>query len=516
MPSFTNIGAYVDSGTMVDTWATVGSCAQIGKNVHLSGGVGIGGVLEPPNALPVVIEDEAIIGSRSMIVEGARVGKGAVVGVGHEPVRLYAGHRRADRRGDQQGAHPGLVRRGRRHAPARVPRRRRSGIPSVLVLKRLEPGHATTSPSSTTCCATTASMPDALPLDLFGDVRALTAALVDVESVSGGEKALADAVESALATLPHLSVVRDGEAVVARTELGHAERVVIAGHLDTVPLAGNLPSRVEGDLLYGCGTSDMKSGVAVALKLAAAVPAPGRDVTYVFYDCEEIEAARNGLARLARTRPDLLAGDFAVLMEPTGGEIEGGCQGTLRAEIVTRGRRAHSARSWHGVNAVHAAEPVLARLNAYQAREPVVDGLAYHEGLNAVGVSGGVAGNVIPDECVVTVNYRFAPDRSLEEARDHVREVFDGYEVRFTDGADGARPGLTHPVAAAFARAIGGTPRAKLGWTDVSLFSALGVPAVNYGPGDPNLAHQQGEYVSLAAIVDCERRMLAWLAPSAP
>ncbi|MFC4532500.1 succinyl-diaminopimelate desuccinylase [Sphaerisporangium dianthi] len=357
-------------------------------------------------------------------------------------------------------------------------------------------------------------MPDAPPLDLGGDVGALTAALVDVESVSGDEKTLADAVEAALRPLPHLTVVRDGEAVVARTELGRAERVVIAGHIDTVPLAGNLPSRAEGDLLYGCGTSDMKSGVAVALKLAAGVPAPVRDVTYVFYDCEEVEAVRNGLGRLARTRPELLAGDFAVLMEPTSGEIEGGCQGTLRAQVVVRGRRSHSARSWYGVNAVHGAEAVLARLNAYQAREPVVDGLAYHEGLNAVGITGGVAGNVIPDECVVTVNHRFAPDRSMEEAQQHVREVFEGYEVRFTDGSPGARPGLTHPVASAFVAAIGGTPRAKLGWTDVSLFSSLGVPAVNYGPGDPNLAHQQGEYVSLEMVAGCERRMTAWL--SAP
>ncbi|WP_214412763.1 succinyl-diaminopimelate desuccinylase [Sphaerisporangium fuscum] len=348
-------------------------------------------------------------------------------------------------------------------------------------------------------------------IDLAADVRDLTAAIVDIESVSGDEKALADAVEAALAPLPHLTVVRDGDAVVARTGLGRAERVVIAGHIDTVPLAGNLPSRVEGDLLYGCGTSDMKSGVAVALKLAAYVPEPARDVTYVFYDCEEVEAERNGLARLARTRPELLEGDFAVLMEPTDGEIEGGCQGTLRADIVTRGKRSHSARSWFGVNAIHAAAPILDRLTAYQAREPVVDGLAYHEGLNAVGVSGGVAGNVIPDECVITVNYRFAPDRSLEQAQDHVREVFDGYEVRFTDGVAGARPGLTHPVASAFARAIGGTPRAKLGWTDVSRFSELGVPAVNYGPGDPNLAHQQGEYASLSKIVECEQRMLSWL-----
>ncbi|MEO3811982.1 succinyl-diaminopimelate desuccinylase [Sphaerisporangium sp. B11E5] len=358
-------------------------------------------------------------------------------------------------------------------------------------------------------------MPDTPPLDLSSDVRDLTAALVDVESVSGGEKPLADMIEAALAPLPHLSVVRDGDAVVARTGGGRAERVVIAGHIDTVPVAGNLPSRVEDGLLYGCGTSDMKSGVAVALKLAAALERPSRDVSYVFYECEEVDASRNGLGRLSRTRPELLAGDFAVLMEPTGGEIEGGCQGTLRAEIATTGRRAHSARSWLGVNAIHAVAPVLDRLNSYRPREPVVDGLAYREGLNAVGITGGVAGNVVPDACVVTVNYRFAPDRSLDEAQDHIRELFDGYAVRFTDGAPGARPGLTHPVAAAFAEMIGGEPRAKLGWTDVSLFSRLGVPAVNYGPGDPHVAHQQGEYVELEKIVACERRMLRWLGTGA-
>ncbi|NUW35249.1 succinyl-diaminopimelate desuccinylase [Nonomuraea sp. SMC257] len=348
-------------------------------------------------------------------------------------------------------------------------------------------------------------------LDLTQDVRDLTAAIVDIESVSGGERALADAVERALGVLPHLKVERSGETVVARTSLGRGERVLIAGHLDTVPVHGNLPSRVEGDLLYGCGTSDMKAGVAVALKLAAALPAPNRDVTYVFYDCEEVEAERNGLNRIARDHADWLAADFAVLMEPTDGVIEGGCQGTLRAEVVVRGKRAHSARSWFGVNAIHGVEPVLARLNAYQARRPVVDGLEYHEGLNAVGVRGGVAGNVIPDLCVVTVNYRFAPDLSEEQAREHVREVFDGFEVEFTDSAPAARPGLTHPVAAAFAAAVGGEPRAKLGWTDVARFSALGVPAVNYGPGDPNLAHQQGEYVALPKIVESERAMLAWL-----
>ncbi|WP_433327707.1 succinyl-diaminopimelate desuccinylase [Spirillospora sp. CA-294931] len=349
-------------------------------------------------------------------------------------------------------------------------------------------------------------------LDLFSDVADLTAAVVDIESVSGGEKALADAVEEALRALPHLAVERDGDTVVARTGLGRPERVILAGHLDTVPLNGNLPSRVEGDRLYGCGTTDMKSGVAVALRLAATVPEPSRDLTFVFYECEEVEADRNGLKRVARDRPELLAGDFAVLMEPTGGLIEGGCQGTMRAEITVRGERAHSARAWMGSNAIHAAGGVLDVLRAYEPTKPVVDGLEYHEGLNAVFVRGGVAGNVIPDECVVTVNYRFAPDKSLARAEEYVREVFADFEVAIVDAAAAARPGLTHPAAAAFVAASGAEVRAKLGWTDVSLFSLLGVPAVNFGPGDPPLAHTKNEYVEIPLIADCERRMRAWLA----
>jgi len=349
-------------------------------------------------------------------------------------------------------------------------------------------------------------------LDLSLAAPDLTAQLVDAESVSGAEKPLADAIEAALRRLPHLATHRDGNAVVARTSLGRDERVILAGHIDTVPVAGNLPSRLERDAIYGCGTSDMKSGVAVQLRLATLLPEPNRDVTYVFYDCEEVEAKRNGLLRISRTSPDLLAGDLAVLMEPTGGLVEGGCQGTLRAEIVATGTRAHSGRSWLGVNAIHQAGRILDVLRAYQPAEPEVDGLTYHEGLNAVFISGGVAGNVIPDECVVTVNFRFAPDRSADQAADHVRELFAGFQVRVTDVTGGARPGLAEPAAASFVTAMGGKPRAKLGWTDVARFASLGIAAVNYGPGDPQLAHRADEHVDVAAITDCETKLLAWLA----
>jgi succinyl-diaminopimelate desuccinylase len=354
-----------------------------------------------------------------------------------------------------------------------------------------------------------------LHLDLSVDAVTLTAALCDVESVSGDETRLADAVEAALRALPHLEVLRDGDAVVARTRLGRAERVVLAGHLDTVPIAGNVPSRLEGDrlsgVLHGRGSVDMKGGVAVQLRIAATVPEPSRDVTYVFYDHEEVEAALNGLGRLATAHPDWIAGDFAVLLEPTAATVEGGCNGTLRVEVTTHGRAAHSARSWMGHNAIHDAGRVLARLQAYAPREVSVQGLVYREGLNAVGISGGIAGNVIPDRCVVTVNYRFAPDRTPAEAANHLRELFDGFELTVVDASPGARPGLDHPAAAAFVTAIGGEPRPKYGWTDVARFSALGVPAVNFGPGDSQLAHADDERCPVQDILRCEEALRRWL-----
>ena len=354
-------------------------------------------------------------------------------------------------------------------------------------------------------------------IDLNQDIATLTAALVDVYSESGHETELADAVEVALRGVEHLQVDRDGDAVVARTMWGHRQRVVLAGHLDTVPPADNLPSVRDGGVLRGLGSSDMKGGVAVMLRLAASVGAPaagvapGRDVTYVFYDGEEVEQERNGLLRLSLRHPEWLAGDFAVLLEPTDAIVEGGCQGTMRVDVQVPGVRAHSARSWMGVNAIHAAGEVLDRLRGYEARRPVVDGLEFREGLNAVGIAGGVAGNVVPGDCTVTVNFRFAPDRSEVEAEAHVREVFEGFDVTVTDMAPGARPGLKEAAAQGFVAAIGGTPRAKFGWTDVARFSALGVPAVNYGPGDPNVAHTAGEWVSEGQLVECEANLLRWL-----
>jgi succinyl-diaminopimelate desuccinylase len=349
---------------------------------------------------------------------------------------------------------------------------------------------------------------------VLADPVALTRALCDIPSVSRDEAAICDAVEAALKRLGHLTTERVGNTLVARTELGRERRVMLAGHLDTVPVNDNFPTRTEGDVMWGLGTSDMKSGTALALWIAATVENPKFDLSFAFYDCEEIEAAANGLNKLSKSRPELLAADFAILLEPTYGLVEAGCQGTMRVRVTTHGKRAHSARSWKGENAIHRLAPVLERLNAYEAREVEVDGCAYREGLNAVFIGGGVAGNVIPDEGWIDVNFRFAPDRDEAAAEAHVREVFAGFDVEVSDTAPSCRPGLDRPEAAEFVAAAGGEFRAKLGWTDVARFATLGIPAVNFGPGDPNLAHKQDERVEIPRIRDCAAALRAYVEAS--
>ncbi|SES44351.1 succinyl-diaminopimelate desuccinylase [Actinokineospora terrae] len=341
-------------------------------------------------------------------------------------------------------------------------------------------------------------------LDLTLDPVDLTVAVVAVPSVSEDEADLADAVERALrAQAPHLEVVRSGNAVLARTNLGRPSRVVFAGHLDTVPVNDNLPPRLVDGVLHGLGSVDMKGGVAVMLHLAVTVTDPKHDLTFLFYDCEEIDAARNGLVRVERDLADWMRGDLAVVCEPSNGVVEAGCQGTMRIELRKTGQRAHTARGWMGVNAIHALGTAMSTLAAYETRTVDIDGCTYREGLQAVHISGGVAGNVVPDAAVLRVNFRFAPDRSPEQAEAHMREVFAGHDVTVVDSAPGALPGLTAPAAQELVRAAGGTPVAKLGWTDVARFAALGIPAVNFGPGDPTLAHTQQENVPVEQITRC-------------
>ncbi|MFN2609173.1 MAG: succinyl-diaminopimelate desuccinylase [Acidimicrobiales bacterium] len=349
------------------------------------------------------------------------------------------------------------------------------------------------------------------------DLLALTAALVDIPSVSHSEQAVTDHLASLLAGVPWLEVTRIGENLVARTRLGRPLRLVLAGHTDTVPPNGNEGARLEGDVCWGIGAADMKAGVAVLAELARTVAEPAVDVTYVFYECEEVDSRFNGLERLFAERPDLVAGDAAVLAEPTGARIEAGCQGTMRVEVTLRGERAHSARPWMGRNAVHRLAPVLAALDRHVGREVTLDGCRFREALSAVSVRGGVAANVVPDEAVLTLNHRFAPDRTPAQAEAHVRSVVgevDGFEV--VDVAPAAPPALGHPLLIALAGATGAPPRAKLGWTDVARFAARGVPATNFGPGDPTLAHSAGERVVRSELHAVHRALRALLEAGGP
>lgn len=338
------------------------------------------------------------------------------------------------------------------------------------------------------------------------DLLKFTAELVDMASVSHGEEAITTHLEGLLRRVPWLDVTRLGNNVVARTGLGRARRLVLAGHTDTVPPNGNERSRIEveagDDVLWGIGAADMKGGVAVLAELACNVPEPSVDVSYVFYECEEVDSRFNGLERLFREDPRLLECNAAVLAEPTGARVEAGCQGTMRVEVTMRGRRAHSARAWTGVNAIHRMAPVLAAVAGHQAREVEIDRCLFREGLQAVRMSAGVANNVVPDQAVLTLNHRFAPDRKPEEAQASVRALVDsavaggpdGFEV--VDMAPAAAPGLDHPLLRSLLAATAQAPRAKLGWTDVARFASRGIPATNYGPGDPNVAHAPDERVS--------------------
>ena len=402
--------------------------------------------------------------------------------------------------------------------------------------------------------------PVALP-DLNGDLGALTLALVSAPSVSGAEAPLADAVQAALAAHTHLEVLRHGNTVVARTRLGRRDRVVVAGHLDTVPISprtDNVPGSIESHenleslesledlggtgaqdgqggqtVVWGRGSVDMKGGIAVGLQLAATLTAPRRDVTWVFYDNEEVVGERNGLSRALAAHPDWFEADLAILGEPTGAGVEGGCNGTLRLILDVPGRAAHSGRAWRGVNAIHAASTIIERVKAAPVRTVEVDGLAYRESFSVVLIEGGTATNTIPDHCRVTVNYRFAPDLTAEEALARAKRVLAGLDpvgeetdpvidagtgrvdVELDDLSPAARPGLDSPMARELIELVrerGGAVGPKYGWTDVARFSAAGIPAVNLGPGDPMLCHTDDEHCPVAQIEAVVQILRAWLA----
>ncbi len=352
------------------------------------------------------------------------------------------------------------------------------------------------------------------------DLLALAADLVGRLSVSFEEGPLVDWLEAELRALPHLTTTRIGDNLIARTGLGRSQRLILAGHTDTVPVNGNGEARVEGDRLWGVGSADMKGGLAVFLDLARTVPEPAVDVTYVFYAREEVAQEHSGLAEILAARPELLAGDCAVLGEPTSAAIEAGCQGAMRLEVTLAGRRAHTARPWMGRNAVHRLAPILADIAAYEARQPEIDGCRYRESLQAVSVEGGVAGNVVPDSARLRIHHRYAPDRSGDEAEAFVRGLLaphldEGDTVAVIDHSPACPPSLTHPLLARLVADNGLAVGAKLGWTDVARFAQLGVPATNFGPGDAEVAHTAGEFLDRRDLEGCHRALRGLLAPDA-
>jgi succinyl-diaminopimelate desuccinylase len=341
------------------------------------------------------------------------------------------------------------------------------------------------------------------------DLLMLTAALVAVPSPSHREEALANTIEERLRfRAPALTIDRVAENVIVRTDLGRARRVVLGGHLDTVPPNGNETPRLEGDVLQGLGSADMKGGLAVLLRLAeelAADPERARhDVTLAFYECEEVAEEHNGLRRLFEERAELLAGDFAILLEPTDCWVEAGCQGTLHARASFDGVRAHSARPWIGRNAIHEAAPALARVAAHEADTVEVDGLEYRESLEVVAIEAGVARNVVPDTCSFVINRRFAPAYTIDDATEQLLALLDDADdVEVLSASPAAPPNLGHPLVSEFVEMLELPVRPKLGWTDVARFASRGVPAVNFGPGDPELAHTAGELLDRASVERC-------------
>ena len=366
-------------------------------------------------------------------------------------------------------------------------------------------------PSRVVAARTTLGLVSQTPWDLSVGPVALAADLIDIPSVSGDEGLIADRVEATVREASHLEVIRHGNTVAARTTQGLDTRVIIAGHLDTVPVGGAGGARIDNGILYGRGSVDMKSALASQLILSGTLQAPSVDVTWVFYDQEEVSADRNGLGHFATAHPDWLAADAAVLGEPSQGGVEGGCNGTLRLELRTRGVAAHSARPWRGENAVHALAEPLAILAGFDPETRTVDGLDYRESLQAVGVQGGIAGNVVPDQAVLTINFRFAPDRSVDDAVAYLTEVFPGSELTVVDAALGARPGLHQPIVQRLVALSGRDVGPKYGWTDVARFSDWGIPAVNFGPGDGGLAHADDEQVAVSDIEHCHRVLQEWL-----
>lgn len=326
--------------------------------------------------------------------------------------------------------------------------------------------------------------------------------LVDQPCVTGDEKPIADWLTARYeARGDHVDRVANS-LVVGRPSDGRPV-VLLVGHTDVVPpTERDLPGRVDGDRVVGRGTSDMKAGLAVAMDLFE--DRMLRDGPFqlqlVAYAGEEGPADGNELSRVLDARPLLADAALAIVLEPTDLEVQLGCLGGLHALVTVPGRAAHSARPWHGVNALTAAAPLLAALDAHGPVERRVDGLVFHDVLTATGAWTDNARNVVPDRFTVNVNFRFAPDRTLDDAEVELRTLLtdvggERLDVEVVDRAPPAPPHRGDPYVEGMVEAADRRVAGKQAWTDVARLAAAGVRALNYGPGLTGQAHQKGEYV---------------------
>jgi succinyl-diaminopimelate desuccinylase len=344
-----------------------------------------------------------------------------------------------------------------------------------------------------------------------GTVAEVCRALVATPSEYGEEALIADLVEERCRELG-VRMERLGNAIVARTG-GDGDAVALVGHLDTVPNWEGGGVGVEGDRIVGRGAADMKGGVAVMFRLLERFAHEPRPLQFVFYDREEGPNHLNGIhavlaeATLLRTAPA-----FAVVLEPTGNTVHAGAVGTMNADVTYHGRLAHAARPWEGANAITAAAAALARFAARREEPVVVEGLTFHDTVTITMASGGAARNVVPDRFVLGVNVRVAPGRSLDDAQREVERLAGPEaEVEWLDRSPPATPSVTTPAIADFVRRTGLEVRPKQAWTDVATLQAAGIPALNFGPGEPAQAHQRDEWVSIAALQQCEATLAGYL-----
>lgn len=339
--------------------------------------------------------------------------------------------------------------------------------------------------------------------------------LCRIESRTGEEQRIADELSSYLRTLPNVRAVRRyGRSLVVDLESDRSEpRLALVGHTDVVPTVHDAPPRIEGDRLYGPGASDMKSGLAWMLSIAKDPVPKGPNLSLIFYASEEGPYVDNELALVLAEEPELKSLDFALVLEPTDNQLQLGCGGTIHACVSFEGRSAHSARPWQGENAIYKALPFLERLKALKPVPRVVDGLEWMKSMSCTMASGGRAPNVICDRFDLNVNARYAADQTEREIELELVALAQGEgTVTLVDCSPPAAPHRNHPFITLFERTIQVAVAPKFGWTDVARFSALGVPAANFGPGTLSQAHQRNEYTSLEALRSGEACLRRWLA----